>query len=130
MIDYGLMSDDLPPQDSNAPSPYALETLTVQVSTKPIVIKVNLSHTQKRKPTSGGSSMLQEVEIQTYPNCSVFCLKHLIMGVTQSPISDQVISYKGQTLENAMSLFHYQIGNETMLKNYNDAEGKGRKAIS
>jgi len=31
------------------------------------------------------------------------------MKLTNTPISDQVLSYQGQTLDNSMSLFHYQI---------------------
>lgn len=63
---------------------------------------VHKNQTQKLQlpqDTSGGSALLpsqsDELEIRTYPNCTVYVLKHIIMQQTGILISDQVISYQG-----------------------------------
>ena len=64
--------------------------------------------------TSGGSAPLSatpndELDIKTYPSCSVYCLKYLISKQLQTAIQDLVLTFQGQTLENSMNLQHYQI---------------------
>lgn len=77
--------------------------LKLNVGVNPILIRVNLSHALQKKgslfstqtlkhDTSKGNSSLianqDEIEIKTFPNCSIYCLKHLIMKLTNLPICD------------------------------------------
>jgi hypothetical protein len=58
------------------------------------------------------SSMLSDelVEVQAYSSCSIYCLKQLIARqVPSMPVSDQVISYMGHTMDNHLTLGHYKI---------------------
>jgi len=95
LADYGLLSDDQPQHG-------ALDTLVLHVSANPILVRVNLSHSlqkhggvQKQPVDTGSGQSAEELEIQTFPNCSVFCLKVLVSSRAASPVCDQVLIYRG-----------------------------------
>ncbi len=57
--------------------------------------------------TSGGSASnlnCDELEIKTFPSCSIYTLKHLISKMTQLKLADQILAYQGVTLENHFNL--------------------------
>jgi len=62
--------------------------------------------------SAGNNPLLPEdvIDMQTFQTCSVYCLKRMILKqVPGIPVSDQVLTYHGQTLENHQSLLNYKI---------------------
>lgn len=68
-------------------------------------------HNSRAIDTSACSNVLdEEIEIQTFSTCSIYCLKQMIFKqIPGIPVGDQILTYHGQTLDNSQSLFNYKM---------------------